>query len=224
MTREQYLAPCDVNDIRQVETTFARECLGEELYKSLVDGLADYSAATEWSGGTVAANTVKLYKGVYYKAKVNTTNEPTLKSDWELAQKFTAQANNDLWCNVLGRHLALLVLQSTLAPVSTPTTGMGNVKRKGTGFDAATESESLRKYHWVSAQLLGSWDNLEAYLKANGFNYLTCTASTDCCTVDGYYLNFNNGQISVSSEERTECTCGKCRQKAITGTNRYVVA
>jgi len=228
LAKERWLSPCDMNDIRQVEKSFARNCLGKTLYDALLDDLEDYSTRPTWSANALA-NEVFQYKGFYYKALVNTTNEPSVKADWVAAPKFGTTANNDLWCEVLGRHLALLVIQSTLPSVSTPVTGQGTVKRKGGGFDPATEDEILRRQHSIAANLVSSYENLDEYLVANGFTAYSGYTTTTCCNVStspDYQLFFSGGLIGVESVQNSssDCGCRKCTARLKTLTNRYVIA
>jgi hypothetical protein len=230
---DRHFPGCDLNDIRQVEMTAARQCLGKEFYRALVADLQDYSTAATWTGASVTINTVVLYKGFYYKALTTTTREPSVKTDWAEADKFTTAANNDLWCEALGRYLALLVVQNTVPIVSTPVTGQGTIKKEGEGFKAAEEASVLRLQTWISAQVGTAFDNLDDYLNENGFSaykgYATDTEQESYCsegsTTERCFEYYPDGTFCCfDTENDNSCSCPKCRQRAINKTNRYVIA
>lgn len=243
---DRHVQPCDLNDIRQVEATAATECLGEDFYNALVDDLINYSGVAKWTNTTTLTDGVREYKGVYYIALRDTSAEPSLKSDWEKAPKFGTDCFNDLWCERLGRYLALLVVQSSLPPISTPITASGTVKKKGEGFSAAEERSVLRLQEWLGSQVLGAFQNLHNYLTNNAgavnddgdkcfslYKGLSTTCNNGCAMsgeVDLTNAEFlPNGGLLLWEGARAccgnnTCDCPECTQKHKTQTNRYVIA
>ena len=235
---DRHVQPCDINDIRQVETTMARECLGKEFYADLVNDLNDYSSVAAWTNGvTYLVGQSVVYKGVYYTAIATTTAEPSLKSDWDLAEKFQSQCYNDLWCETLGRYLALLVVENSIPPISTPLTASGTVKKKGEGFDAANEASVLRLQNWVSSQVIAAFNNLHDYLTedTNGcYGLYDGNQDTDCeckkqkytyetahwATNGGLYWQYDQNYCCDS----ISCDCPACLQKHKSKSNRYVIS
>lgn len=219
---DRHVSPCDINDIKQVERAVKRNCLGD-IYDALVADLNDYSAVPLWDGTSVPIDTVRLYKGIYYVSLSMTTSEPSNKSFWAKAPKFNTAANELLWCEVLGRYIALLVLQNTQPILSTPIKAQGTVKLKGEGFDAATEDENLRLQTWIASQVATAYDNLDEYLTENFPSYAGDTCTANCCTEpQGTFI----GGIYFPPEcvEEKSCNCKKCREAAISKANRYVIA
>lgn len=247
----RHVPECDINDIRQVEMVMSRECLGEDFYEYLVGKLNDYSTKPAWVSGTTTEGSVRRYEGVYYIAKKDTTAEPSLKSDWEAAPKFSEACLNDLWCAVLGRYIALLVAQNTLPFSSTALTAQGMVKRKGEGFDAASEKAVLRLQEAMATNVETAYQNLDHFLKkrkavqdsSNGTCYglykgsrdsdseCGCTVSTDTKDITPYGAVFNgDGSITLFGENHcckettNHCGCANCKEQHASQANRYVIA
>lgn len=229
----KHVPTCDLQDIKQVEKVAARTCLGKSFYAALLADLQDYSTIPAWTGASVTADTVRLYQGIYYKAKTTTTNEPTVKTDWEAAPKFTTDAYNDLWCEGgLGRYLALLVVQNSLPIMATPITAQGAVKRDGDSHRSAEETEVLRLQTWIASNIATAFDNLDEYLTDNSttFTLYTGNITGSCCTAScsqDCYTEFNeDGSITTYEPEtiNNSCSCPTCAANAKAATNRYVIA
>lgn len=235
---DQHVQPCDINDIRQVEKVMARDCLGKDFYNAIVDDLNDYSTAAKWTNTTTAAGQIRLYGGNYYRSLTSTSAEPTLKSDWEVAPKFKTDCYNDLWCEVLGRYVALLVVQNSLPPISTPITASGTVKKRGEGFDAASEQSVLRLQSWLASQVSTAFENLHEYLtdsdstcyslyKGKVDGECGCSSSTGPDLTNAEF--HENGSVNFYTDgycctNKKSCSCPACVEKNKTKTNRYVIA
>lgn len=180
----------------------------------------DYSAVTEYEAGTsYALDDVVLYKGLYYKAKGTTSALPTLATDWALAPKFTTEAYETLWCEHLGRYLALLVLQMSVTPLVTQLTASGAVKINGETFDAAKENEVLTLKNWVNTQVKVAFDNLNDYLNENGANaafssYIGMETATEAAEAernkaaswaDDYMIGLSPKTTNKSTEDYPWC-------------------
>lgn len=233
----KHVPTCDLQDIKQVEKVAARNCLGKSFYAALLADLKDYSEIPAWTGASVTADTVRLYKGIYYKAKTTTTAEPTVKTDWEEAPKFETDCYNDLWCEGgLGRYLALLVVQNSIPIMATAVTAQGVSKRDGEGHRAAEEAEVLRLQNWIASNVASALDNLDEYLKDNSANacfstYKGNTQSSSCtggCLPECTTVFNEDGSITTFEPElynsETNCNCPACTENAKMATNRYVIA
>lgn len=121
---------CDA--IPREEQAFGFECLGEDLYKYLLDNLTPYDAGTtvEWKPGTTyALNAVVIRHGCLYKSNGNgNVVDPAndIVNAWNPVEKFTVACANELWTEYLRQILSFRVYMSTLN-FSTQQSGAGGL-------------------------------------------------------------------------------------------------
>lgn len=157
--------PADIADIFNIEMAERRNCLGEDFYDALLADLVDYSAVESFVKGTAyTTGQVVEYKGIYYKAVSNTSNEPTVATDWDYAPKFTTAIYEEFWCKFLGRYLALIAVRNSMAPTARKLTGAGVIKVEGDNFTSAKDNEIVGLYNHTDALITLVYDNLHSWV------------------------------------------------------------
>lgn len=126
--------PCTVDHVFQEELELARNCIGLELWESMISAKADYSDIDEYVSSTsYDVDDVVLYRGEYKIALVATDKEPSYISDWSAAPRFEgdcASVYDELYCNYLGPFIANKVLAKRLPFIRTKIAGFGTVESK----------------------------------------------------------------------------------------------
>lgn len=229
---------CKVSTIYQIEMAERRNCIGKKLYDALLEDLQDYSDAPAYQTGTTyAIDDVVEYKGIYYVAKASTNKTPSVKSDWEYADKFETDVFNDLWVSNLGTYLSLLVYRETIPENSVTMSGSGLIRQKGENFDPASSNDVKRLQMSVDAKIHTALLNLQDYLeehRSDFEDYLddstiikaeesTCSCS---CNGTGYIENntWQNGMIIVDGKVPCGCRCKSCSGRKEALRNLYDVA
>lgn len=206
---------CTFNDIKQVELTERRERLGKDFYDSMVASLADHEYDPYASGVSYTAGDKVLYDGLIYEANEDTSQEPVISTDWDLAAKFSNADLNNLWVEVLGRYLSLRVLQSTIPHLEVKVSGSGLVELDGATFNAPTPRSGhnpiKRMQEWLETQASAAWKNLEDYLVDNKAktafaDFLGFQKQDDC--EEGTTTIFPEPEDSESKPKKTEPNAG----------------
>jgi len=110
---------CDLID--QIEETFARECLTEELYDYLISVLQAYpQTVREWDCNAIySSGQFVVYNGCTFESQKNANRtQPGVNDDWEQLERFTETGANLLWTKYLRRILAQMVYVETLTPTT----------------------------------------------------------------------------------------------------------
>lgn len=102
---------CDFRNLYPIELYRFRKCLGLEFYEYLQSKVADYSTVEPFTKQTYAIGEKAIYKGAVYIAIVENDVEPTTRTKWKLAPKFTEEEIEELWCDYLAPYLAWEVLK-----------------------------------------------------------------------------------------------------------------
>lgn len=101
---------CDLRRIGTIERKVFRECIGNDLYRELLDALAEYEAENYKAGTEYPAGKAVVYSGVVYVSKEATDEPPTKSEFWEKVPRFEKECLERLWCMVLGEYLAYSIL------------------------------------------------------------------------------------------------------------------
>jgi len=109
---------CSFHDIHSIEYKQARQCIGFDLWTSMLAAMADYSGAVTWATGTsYPSDTVVNYKGLFYLAIEDTPQNaaPPNPAYWELAPVFDAENScaekyEEFFCDFLCPYLANTIL------------------------------------------------------------------------------------------------------------------
>lgn len=139
-------------EIPNIEPDFGYECLGENLYKWLLDNMAAAPSASEWvSGAEYADGDFVVRNGCTFESLLNCNrNDPLDDPDgtWEAFKKFgTNDCANEFWDNHLKPVLALKIYAASLnyATRQTGANGLttlaGVSEFGGQGFKSATKNE-----------------------------------------------------------------------------------
>lgn len=158
---------CTFRQLFQIEYEQARNCIGFDLYQSMLDALADYSEVVEYQAGSYTQDSVVGFKGLVYKAKVNTSNMPTVATDWELAPKFEgdcAEIYDYLFCNFLAPYLAHKVLSRRLPYLRNVISDTGVLEYAGDAYDTTNEEQFKSLQHAINRDAAQSWANLQHYM------------------------------------------------------------
>jgi len=226
---------CDVQDIFQVEQTERRNCLGKDLYDEMLEDLVDYSEKDEFvKGTTYNMDDVVLYNGCYYVVVVaSTTQEPSKKSDWDLAPKFNDSDFEELWCSFLGRYFSLIVIRDTIQPQTTQLTGGGLIKVNGENFQPVSDSGKSGLFNWCDTQIGRCYRNMHEWLiekiedgSTKWSNYKRADEadlseeedSAVCCEGDVW----DSGQCSCTCGGKGECD--GCVKGGKLSTNSWFIA
>lgn len=147
-TKEQTFPTCDMADIRKVERLSfnAHDFLGDALREALLADMVDYSAVVKYDSTKVdyvIDDLVLHTDGFIYKALINApTKEPGCSTDWALADKFTTDCYNKLWCEYsLAEYLSRKLLLRSMPSVMMKLTGHGLVQDRGQDYSQATQSD-----------------------------------------------------------------------------------
>lgn len=172
-------APCDLRELYQIEYSEARNRIGITLYDAMIEALADYSAAPEWTEGTYNTGDVVKYKGRYYEviADPTTTNVPTVATAWKVADKFTgdcAEVYEDLFCNYMAPFLANAVVQSRLPYIYSQIHNVGVINV------SAGEYESVNRDQYKDLLTAVIRDKEVAYANMAYFLSLDENAESEC--------------------------------------------
>lgn len=186
--------PCTFREVFQIEYQEARTCLGIDFYNDLIAALADYSAAPAYEAGTsYLAGEVVRFKGIYYQALVDTSELPTVATEWEPAPKFTgacADQYNDFFCDFLAPYLAFTILAIRIPYVRTQATDLGIIEFSGMQYEPAEADQYQRLLHAIDRDRAMAWNNLVFHLEQD--------LSEDPCFAN--YKGF----------EENECDKGNC--------------
>lgn len=167
--RKLNFAPCDFEQIYQEELTLARKCFGLELWEAMIAAKVDYSAILEYiPGSSNAADVVVLYNGIYRKAKVLTTKDPSFESDWDNAPVFEggcADAYDEFYCKYLGPFIANTILVSRLPFIRSQITQAGVINQRSDKYNRSSDREFDTVIAATQAAANLAWDNLEWYMK-----------------------------------------------------------
>jgi len=188
---------CDFAQLYTFETAEARNCLGRDLYKAMVDDLAEYPTAGAYSN-TMAYDIGDkvVYDGTIYVAIAVTVGSlPVDHTKWELAQRFTTECYNVLFCTVLATYLAWVTVRRRLPFINTKIGGTGLIKNKSSNFDAANEHDYNSLQAGAAAMVQLSWQALVEFMEDNKAN--TC------------YAGFMAFTCNTCGCAKTKCICTK---------------
>ena len=168
-----------------MEQTERRLTLGKEFYDSLIDDLADHSAAVEYDpSATYSTGDEVIFSGILYASLVDSNDsEPGTKGKWDFAPKFTKTENNELWCFFLGRYLALHVIDQTMPSQTTQLRGAGAIQVNGDDFKAAEKEDRDSLHSGIKALIFSTFENMHDYLVSNKgvFGSYKGQKSTESC-------------------------------------------
>ena len=132
-------SPLHFRELYAMEESDSLEFLGE-LWRAMVEAQADYSTAQPYvyRPEGYAAGAVVAWDGGYREALTLTTQDPSHRTDWRDAPKFTgpcAGAYSELYCTYVGPYLAFVVL-SERYPYIVTQVGEGGVTYEGRSINA----------------------------------------------------------------------------------------
>lgn len=207
---------CQLSDILQTEEWEFRNCLGWELYEKMLSALADYSGAKAWASQNYTVGAVVRHGGKYWASNRGGTNtEPLTENEyWSLAPKFDSQAEcgceageekcgamyNEIWCRYLGRYLSLKLAKLTIPRIAVEATGTGVVRTQIGGAIPADKNEIEFLLRGVEAQTVQVFENMMAWIKAQG--------REDC------FGEFDENCKPVKKECEQECRADGCSAKS----------
>ncbi len=175
---------CDFHQIRTFELSEARRCFGEVLYTAMLEDLAEYPEATEYSSTiNYNAGAVVIYDFTLFRALEPSTGVlPVDPTKWELAPRFQTDCYNVLFCTVMAEYLAWIIVRHRLPFINTKISGTGLVKLKSSSFESANEHDYNSLMAAAAKMVQMTWENFEAFIIANkdntcyaGFKSFLCT-------------------------------------------------
>lgn len=187
---EADLPPCEQRTIKQLEEKEFRDCIGFELYEQMQAALVDYSTTQQYVSQEYTAGQTVVYKGDVYQAVETTSTIPTNATGWKLADKFSIEAYNALWCDYLGEYLSWVILRSRLAFMRSPIKGGTITALFGSDYRPASDDSysSLQKVvnirigivfgnmdHW-----LNNYDSGEEFENYKGLEKKSCKDTGKC--------------------------------------------
>lgn len=191
--------PCTLREAYLIEYTEAHKCIGEDLWLAMLEALADYSTAQQYSSGTTyQVDDVVAYKGVYKVAIVETNQLPDFADHWGNAPKFTGDDANDfdeLYCFFLGPYLAHVILSERLPYIITQLSDQG-LTYGGRKYNAQDKAriESLERAiyrdreknyqalrHYLSQPANVAKEAFAGWIKNKQFEDLACDCNKTNC-------------------------------------------
>lgn len=163
---DQHLTACGDADIIEVERIEFLGCLGWDFYQELLANEPDYSSAATWAPGSYAEGDVVKYRGYYKIATTATTQEPN-GAEWENAPTFEEPLFETMWCEYLGRYLALCVVRNDLAGHMVKVSDKGIVRQVSENTIPATRAEVELLSKDIDRKISGAFKLLDTYLMDN---------------------------------------------------------
>jgi len=170
---------CSFHDIYSIEYQQARDCIGIELWQSMITALANYEndpTITEWDPETTyTEDEIAYHEGIYYISLQDDNDaQPGANAFWDPAPIFDttnscAAHYEELFCNHMAPYLAHTILFKRLP-------FMDAVEYKDKKV-ARTEFEEMQRiYNAVSRDRATAWGNLIYYMstEASQAIYNTC--------------------------------------------------
>lgn len=156
-------SPCTFRELYSIEYGEATACIGFDFWSAMVAAKADYSSAVSYeSGTTYPADSIVEFRGEYKRAKVETTQVPSLASDWETAPKFAgdcAVSYDDFFCTFYAPYVAAVVVLKKLPYIITQIADTGIVYG-GKSYNT-TDGELINSlYRAVGRDKSEAWANL----------------------------------------------------------------
>jgi len=164
------ISTCNFREIWNIEYREARKCIGFDLWEAMIAAKADYSAATSYVVGSYSEGDVVEFQGVYKRAKTDTSNPPTVKTDWENAPRFDeentcASLYETIFCDFLGPYLANKVLGNKLPYIWRKISDKGIVVYNGNEFKASDKEDFDRLISAIYRDANIIWDNLKYFMQ-----------------------------------------------------------
>lgn len=162
------------NLIPEVEETFTRKCLGQELYDYLVDHLVEYPVdAVEWiSGQTYTTDDVVIRNGCLFTSTAfcNTSDPLEDEENWTPFERFDTAGANTLWKKYLRTIFARMVYAESLFQTTWQSDSTGIIVNKGdnVGYRSADKSELSTIMNDLKGKIANVTDNMLNWLKNNG--------------------------------------------------------
>lgn len=154
---------CSFNDIHGIEYSQARQCIGFDLWTSMLAAMADYSTVEEYESETnYLEDDVVSYNGLFYIALQDTSTQPPFLGHWDLAPVFD-QADacgpkyEEFFCDHLVTYLANTILFKRLA-------FMDVVEYKDKKVERTDVDGIQRVYNAVSRDRANAWGNILYYM------------------------------------------------------------
>lgn len=166
-------APTNViNHIALEEVSFARECLGVDLYNALLDDVCEYDCLEEWSSlSTYAEGAFVTYYGSILESQVdNNILNPCEDCDsWKEAPKFKSACYEELWNNHLGFYLAFRIMKTALvfSTYQTSSSGVQETFSEDKGIKSASKGTFGVVVSAYDAGIQKHLDNLKFYVECN---------------------------------------------------------
>lgn len=168
---EKSVPGCDLSDIAQIEQREFRNRLGWDFYQELLGDMHDYTDEGEWGviqEWDVATNYPEgnyvLYDGAYWVADTDTIGEPPPHTDWSLAQKFAEACFNTLFCDYLGRYLALCLIKNSTVPMAIQMKAAGIVQQMGDDFKPVSDKMVDKLQNWYGANISLVFENMHDWM------------------------------------------------------------
>ena len=208
------LSVCNLEDIEAIVRCEFKDCLGKAFLKYLNENLTDFEKAVEYDPDTnYIVGDIVIYDCVYYEVIKEVIGIDPENSDcYCLADKFTEECLNDLWCKgSLARYLSYLVVRESIVPATGQLTNQGAVRRKGEGFEPLSDRAMERLIaHW-SKKAQREFEMIHDYMKDNkecGCYDLYKGLAIKCC-----------GKCGCKTKE---CECDGCKTSKIDSFLPYI--
>ena len=192
---------CD--HIPQVEMTFARTCLGADLYNRLLGNIRTFTKIEAYDPTKAYMLCDKVnYFGILLESTINSnTVNPCDDTNgcWTEGKKFRSKCFNDLWCNGLKDYLAYAVLCESLEYMTYEIGAMGLVEKSGEHYRTAAKGT----FNTVKTKILKDTntrlDNLIFYMECNAerCGWEDCLFLQRKCGQDSSCTKLNTGQRTI---------------------------
>jgi len=159
---------CTFRNIREVELSLFRKQIGFDLYESMLNSLADYSAVNAYAAGnSYQPSDVVAYEGYFYEALETTTANPKNRDAWKVAPRFEgdcAEAYDDFFCDYLGPYIAHQVLARRLPYIRNKILDKGVLEYQGGNFETTDGKQYDTLKSAVNRDASVIWENLVWYM------------------------------------------------------------
>ena len=177
--------------IMQEEKLF-RDCIGMDIYKSMLEDKSGITTTTYFNGGEHAEGDIVIYADTFYEAirDVPEFTEPINPLYWKRAAKFTNESYNFLWERYLRRLLAMFITESAIINIANRIKARGVLKPtggdSGSGFspeEPISHKELISLKNSISDDAWDLWRSMNEWVlenKAHFPGYLPASSGEGC--------------------------------------------
>jgi len=171
--------PCSFEELFTIEYHEGRLVLGEALWESMREAVADYSSESSWAEGTYNQGDIVLHRWTYYQATTTTTAQPPKAPDWEVAPKFEGSCQavyDDFFCQFWAPYLAKRILTIRLPYIRTQIDGLGVLEYSGGAYDTSNPADYDALKSAVSRDAAMALGNLKFFMSKEAQTDEDCLA------------------------------------------------